>query len=125
MAAFAGPNGTTILVRNHEIGYEPADDPAIKPVPDAHPYDTAVWGGTTAVVVDADRNEVVSYVASSGTIWNCAGGATPWGTWLTCEETTSQLISPAVQGLDEAVAALARSKPGTRPARRLENGVPG
>jgi secreted PhoX family phosphatase len=43
-------------------------------------------GGTTGIVVGSDRIKIEDYVTSSGTQRNCAGGATPWGSWLTCEE---------------------------------------
>jgi secreted PhoX family phosphatase len=32
---------------------------------------------------------VRDFVSLCGTIVNCAGGPTPWGTWITCEETTA------------------------------------
>lgn len=83
MAAFRGPGGTTVLVRNHEL--RPGDG---EPVPGRNRYDTTTlgMGGTTAIIVDRYRRKLREYVTSSGTVNNCAGGATPWGTWLTCEE---------------------------------------
>ena len=85
MAAFAGEGNTTVLVRNHEL--RPSDmSRGDAPVSGKNPYDPAAPGGTTAIVVGPDRKEIRDYVTSSGTLNNCAGGATPWGTWITCEE---------------------------------------
>jgi secreted PhoX family phosphatase len=44
-------------------------------------------GGCTVITTDGDGDPTAEWVGISGTVRNCAGGVTPWGTWLTCEET--------------------------------------
>ena len=84
MATFPGSrHGRTRLVRNHEQG----TDGTRAVAPRRLTYDPAVNGGTTTLEVDSRGNLLSQYVSLAGTAVNCAGGRTPWGTWLTCEET--------------------------------------
>ena len=46
-------------------------------------------GGVSAVHFDADGNIVDAYRILEGSNSNCAGGPTPWGTWLSGEENFS------------------------------------
>ena len=75
------------LIRNHEIynGEVPQPTSAIG----ANPYDETAAGGTTTLIINPKTLEVVKdFVSLSGTLVNCAGGRTPWGSWISCEETT-------------------------------------
>ncbi|MEU6262332.1 alkaline phosphatase PhoX [Saccharopolyspora shandongensis] len=44
-------------------------------------------GGVSAVRFDGNANITAAYPILAGTRQNCSGGATPWNTWLSCEET--------------------------------------
>lgn len=90
MAAFPGPDGTLRLVRNHEDR-----NIALMSVPSgsaAKRYDARAGGGTSTLQLRALPNGSwvleKAFMSLSGTIVNCAGGPTPWGSWLSCEETT-------------------------------------
>lgn len=91
MAAFRGPNGTTILVRNHELSNRETKFGNVRGVdlPDGYKFDSYANGGTTTLVLDDEGRLLRDYASLAGTNNNCAGGPTPWGSWLTCEESTS------------------------------------
>lgn len=99
MATFAAPGGKTVIVRNHElspddweasawVGSSPkALELRAESVFDWAGGETPCPGGTTTLLFDTKSGRLEGQRLSlAGTVRNCAGGPTPWGTWVTCEE---------------------------------------
>ena len=107
MAAFPGPNGNIVLVRNHEDGQAgltlrprpPGSTSSTAGIlndrlethygPRAFAYDAYAAGGTTTLLVEphGQRRLLGQHWSLVGTVRNCAGGLTPWGSWISSEET--------------------------------------
>ena len=103
MGVFAGTNGRIILVRNHEM--EPGLNPfspfrihrkLLRNIDRTKLYDAGRGkkpglGGTTTLIYNpGERRLERHFMSLAGTYRNCAGGITPWNTWITCEEDTSK-----------------------------------
>jgi uncharacterized protein len=112
MATFALANGNILLIRNHEdndpgsrFRPRPPDSTStsagiLNPILNTHygprdfAYDAFAGGGTTSLEVEPDSRRVVrQHWSLIGTLRNCAGGPTPWGSWLSCEETLENTSS--------------------------------
>jgi secreted PhoX family phosphatase len=99
MGTFLDKIGNTIIVCNHEISpnkleHSPygSQNERLSQVNSEMLYDSGMGvnpglGGTTTLIYD-EANGVVTnqYMSLAGTYNNCAGGITPWGSWITCEE---------------------------------------
>ena len=103
MAAFAAENGKVILVRNHELSdtqtfegpfgivNEHLNKLDLKKLYDSGSGKTPQLGGTSNLVYDLKTRKLERHFLSlAGTERNCAGGPTPWGSWISCEETVSK-----------------------------------
>ena len=99
MAAFAGENGRIRIVCNHEnwparlegsaFGdrYASLSEDLKERLYDRGSDQTPGLGGTTTTIYDpATGTTEIQFLSLGGTEVNCSGGPTPWGSWLSCEE---------------------------------------
>ena len=91
MGVFNMPNGKFRLVRNHEDRNGPNNGSAAI---DANAYDNRAGAGCTTLEINPFTRELERhFLSQNGSIVNCAGGVTPWQSWITCEETNAGVSS--------------------------------
>lgn len=102
MGTFPGPEGTTVILRNHEfrVGHSRSLGPfkgsrrleetlARSLVFDFDTKGRVCLGSVTTMVFNqAEQRLETEFLSLVGTLTNCSGGTTPWGTWISCEEST-------------------------------------
>lgn len=106
MATFPAKDGKVLVVRNHEMSSDNTQEgpfgknnELLKNLPKSKIYDRGYGknpslGGTTTFLFNEGTQEMeYEYLSLAGTIRNCAGGPTPWNTWLSCEETVDSKLA--------------------------------
>jgi len=89
MAAYEGAKGLTVLIRNHENRMSTGrtgEIPVVVPPDKRYDRIEIFNGGNTKLWVNEDHRIVKDLAVLGGTTTNCAGGTTPWNSWITCEE---------------------------------------
>ncbi|MBT4137690.1 MAG: DUF839 domain-containing protein [Candidatus Latescibacteria bacterium] len=109
MAAFQGSGNKTIIIRNHEVNIGSKGGPfgddysRLKKVDAKKIYDKTkknkpCGGGTTTLVYDTKKQKLERHFMSlAGTVRNCAGGPTPWNSWISSEESVVRKGGNALQ----------------------------
>jgi uncharacterized protein len=104
MGAFRLDGRRMALVRNHELSIRQVSGGPIRgagagvPAFDRGPDGRPMPGGTTTIIYDYRAGRVESqFLSLVGTLRNCAGGTTPWGSWLTCEEDVTKAGSNGLE----------------------------
>lgn len=94
-----GRSTELVLVRNHEIGASSAANfinaPGVYDNGNSSSTSSNKFGGGNTNMLFRDGNWVSMTPSLGGTQGNCAGGITPWGTWLSCEEVGSDAVGTA------------------------------
>jgi hypothetical protein len=85
----AGPRDRVRLVRNHEH----RNTANRRTLAQTNAYDDQAPGGNTTLELivhpSGDAELLRDWVSLNGTYVNCAGGTTPWGSWISSEETVA------------------------------------
>jgi secreted PhoX family phosphatase len=100
MGVFKLSQDKMILIRNHEnlpgaeatgpfgLGNKLMDKINKNKIYDIAKGERTCVGGTTTLVYNEQSQKIeLEYLSLIGTVRNCAGGITPWNSWITCEET--------------------------------------
>lgn len=97
MGCFALDDERVVLVRNHELS--PVNESTVSTIKtrslaasgfDHNADGYPLPGGTSHIVYNLKTGKVEKqFMSLLGTIRNCSGGTTPWGSWLTCEESVA------------------------------------
>ena len=102
MTAFSLDRDKVLLIRNHELSAEHIDQgpfganyELLGKMDRKKIYDPAsgkpFGGSTTNIIYDLKNGKVVQeFLSLTGTLTNCAGGPTPWRTWISCEENVTR-----------------------------------
>ena len=105
MATFEAPENKVLILRNHEnmVGdrkrgpfgnnLELLRSHHIRKFYDYGSGKIPCMGGTTTILYNPATGKVEKeFLSLIGTLRNCAGGVTPWNTWISCEEDMSTTV---------------------------------